>query len=143
MEEQANTTGNEYGVYDMSGALREYVAAINSSPKTYAVKTRGNSMYKALESNPENKKCINVYTNDTTTGTRDFKVGRVSIIGDASEEVYNSTDPEKDRAWRRDVSYYSSINYPFVIRGGIAAGMDFQKSTQDAGIFNQGRGDRW
>ena len=67
MEEQANTTGNEYGVYDMSGALREYVAAINSSPKTYAVKTRGNSMYKALESNPENKKYINVYTNDTTT----------------------------------------------------------------------------
>ncbi len=124
----ASSTGNIYGVYDLSGGAYEYVASFNSA---YSGAYYTDSAY--LDSNGNHfaitggssTKYITVYNNNTSTSYGNFSVGRVSIPGDAIKEVWVSSD----RAWFYDYSHFIYKSNPFFRYGGMYS------SATSAGIF--------
>ena len=89
----SSTTGNVYGIYDMSGGVHEYVMGVygtNGSPAT------GESGFTEF---PESK-YYNLYT--TTSANN-------SNIGDA---LYETSE------WNNDYASFVSSSYPFFPRGG-------------------------
>ena len=89
----SSTTGNVYGIYDMSGGAYEYVMGvygINGSP------TVGSS---GFETFPDSK-YYNLYATTSANNTN---------IGDALYET---------RGWNSDDADFVDSSYPFVIRGG-------------------------
>ena len=78
--ENASTTGNIYGIYDMSGGAYEYVAGI------YTGGTSNDNRSKLWDSN--NTKYVNKYTE--TTGSQSTYYGNVDKYGDAVYEISNS-----------------------------------------------------
>ena len=99
----ASTTGNVYGIYDMSGGAYEYVMGnmVNSSGNFYA----SNS---GFSSAPEIKYYDKYpYSTSTTAGTRGH-------LGDATSEVVVSGNT----GWNSDYAYFVYSNYPWFYRGG-------------------------
>ena len=87
----ASTTGNVYGVYDLSGSAYEYIMGVyglNNFPEL------GNSGFDSFP----NKKYYNLYT-----------VKNNSNIGDALYETSN---------WNRDSNTFVDEHAPFFVRGG-------------------------
>ena len=118
---EASTTGNIYGIYDMSGGSYEYTAAyVNNS----YIKDTGSSYYgygKALiEGTPYTK---DVYVDGTTTGATDSLANNYAAnkgkYGDAVWETSNEdgTSPYTD-SWHRDYSSFPNTAAPFFLRGG-------------------------
>ena len=105
-----STTGNVYGVYDMSGGAWEYVAAYvdngNSSLTSY-----GNSLYKNTDT-----KTKNVYTKASTDNNTNNYNQNASKYGDAVYET--STSGNGSTSWYSDYSNFSSASTPFFGRGG-------------------------
>ena len=96
-----STTGNLYGIYDMSGSVWEYVAAYSSiglNPSTY-----GDS-------------CVsNVPTYCTIYGNNFDDT--ILYKGDA---LYETSDYEfENSAWLLGASYWPDENKPWLIRGGF------------------------
>ena len=126
----SSSTGNLYGIYDLSGGAWEYVASFNKL---------GNSSYVAGDSYgikmTENAKdgsdytsneYVTVYSNatDTNTGTLLYNVGKV---GDATKEAYKGSGSGK---WFGDYTYFANLDHPF-FRRGAAIG-----SNSYAGVFS-------
>lgn len=128
--QNASTTRNIYGIYDMSGGTWErtagYVANENSNLKTYGK----NLSYNEDTLNKESTKYVTVYPHDTlkdNTGvssteqnldnaslancTKDTK-----IYGDAIRET--STSGTGSTSWIYDYSYFFGLYSPYSMRGG-------------------------
>ena len=107
--ENASTTGNVYGIYDMAGGAWEYTAAI------YTGGTSNDNRNKLWE--PSNAKYVDQYTAYNNTK-----------YGDAVYET-SSSGSSTTGSWDATNSYFPNSNYPVFIRGGNANDGSF------AGVF--------
>ena len=116
----ASTTGNIYGIYDMSGGAYEYVMG-NMTDSSGAFYPASSGL-----TQPESK-----YYDSYTYGTSlsDYSRGH---LGDATKEVIaNSGDY---RAWNNDGAIFVTSPDPWFIRGGrYGGGSSFDGSG--AGVF--------
>jgi type II secretory pathway pseudopilin PulG len=118
---QASTTGNVYGIYDMSGCAWEYVAGYvnngNANLSTY-----GNSLYTA------GSQYKDVYTSSGDTMAGNYSAN-ASKVGDAVYETSTSSDSPYTNSWFADYSYMPYSSGPFFVRGG------YYSDTTSAGVF--------
>ena len=128
-----STTGNVYGVYDMSGGAWEYVAAYvnngNGNLTNY-----GSSL---VNGDPKTK---NVYTKASTDSYKNNYQQNKGVYGDAVYET--STSGSGATSWYGDYSNFPYTGWPFFCRGG------FYDYGSYAGVFyfdssdGNGNGDR-
>ena len=115
-----STTGNVYGVYDMSGGAWEYVAAYvnngNGNLTNY-----GSSL---VNGDPKTK---NVYTKASTDSYENNYQQNKGVYGDAVYET--STSGSGTTSWYGDYSNFPFTSYPFFYRGGSC------NSGSSAGVF--------
>ena len=128
--QKASSTGNIYGIYDLSGGKYEYVAAFDKeSSSSYLTNTsHGGKMTaeaKDEEGNYISTKYITAYTNGTSTygGVKVYEVGK---IGDATKEVNVGAGPYN---WFSEYGYFLCSSSPFFSRGGRYRG------GSSAGVF--------
>ena len=100
----ASTTGNIYGIYDMSGGAWEYVMG-NMTDSSGAFYPRSSGL-----SQPDSK-----YYDSYTYGTsrNDYSRGH---LGDATKEVLS--DSSGGYAWNDDYAYFVYSSHPWFLRGG-------------------------
>ena len=123
---RASTTGNVYGVYDMSGGAWERVAAYLDNGDS-ALTTNGNSLYIG------EARTKNVYT----MGSEDTRLANynanISKYGDAiyetSSGTYNSGNDSIQQSWFDDRSDFPNSIYLFFGRGG------WYNYESNAGLF--------
>ena len=125
----ASTTGNQYGIYDMSGGAWEYVMGVQKdSSGNIQVGSSGFS----TSSLPDSK-YYDLYDYQAEDG-----VGYTRYhLGDATREVLKNTSSQGDKAWWSNYSYNIYRSEPWVVRGGNYNGGSL------AGVFNFSRGDGW
>ena len=109
----ASTTGNIYGIYDMSGGAWEYVMGNYYD----TIKNAG------FSSMPEAK----YY--DKYTGTDSESDFTKYHLGDATKETIK-TKSSGQNAWYQDFSYFVRSSYPWVKRGG------YNDGSTGAGVFH-------
>ena len=104
-----STTGNTYGVYDMSGGANERAAAYNNTGSN--VTAYG---WTGLTSRTPSSRYATRYYNETgtATGTAIYQVGK---IGDATKETYLGTG---NYSWYNDHAGFAYDSLPFFQRGG-------------------------
>ncbi|MDD2377349.1 MAG: prepilin-type N-terminal cleavage/methylation domain-containing protein [Bacilli bacterium] len=114
----ASTTGNIYGIYDMSGGAWEYVMGgmYNIDNQTIEISLSG--FDQTVIDSEGMEKYINKYTYGTTKN--DQTAFNRRQLGDATGEV---------RGWYIDRDFFATTNYPWFIRGGC------QNDTTDTGLF--------
>ena len=132
----ASTTGNIYGIYDMSGGAFEYVmgnivskdgttmmsgdmTSRNSGYTGILYESGTYTSYTGTYSYPEDK-YIDKYSFGTSNTQR-----IISKLGDAVKEVYNTGNS----GWYRDGSYLARYNRPWFDRGG------HHETSSTAGVF--------
>ena len=111
----ASTTGNIYGVYDLSGGTAEYTAvwnslSSNSNLTKYGIAIDG-TVYFSKEGSSDRTKTA--YSN----GTYEFdeeKIREVCRIGDGAEEIVISAND----SWFNDNCLCFNVSSPFLTRGG-------------------------
>ena len=122
----ASTTGNLYGVYDMSGGNYEYTAGFFSTHEN--IKKYGNELYKETKGNFVSTKYVTVYKGEKASITECYDLWE-DIYGDAIYETSRRTGYY--RAWQSsnmDADY--SKDEPFFIRGGTSS------DKEQASIFS-------
>lgn len=124
----ASSTGNIYGVYDVSGGAWEYVASYLANGNS-GISSYGNSMY--TSPNLRNKQ---VYTSTISNGgsarAADYALCSENVYGDAVCEV--SADYMGNYGWYSDYSYFPGGSSIFFGRGGS------YYDSSSAGMFNFG-----
>ena len=122
--QQASTTGNITGIYDMSGGASEYVAAYlnNGSDR---LTTYGLNLINAED---KYKNVYNVGSEDLGSKNYAVAIPNSGYYGDAIWEISNSGGASTS-AWYSDRSYFPTKDSPFFYRGG---GIGW---TTDSGIF--------
>ena len=107
----ASSTGNIYGIYDLSGGAYEYVMGNMSSGSgsyTYNAKSAGsNFSYSASTA-----KYIDTYAYGTTY--KDQTAYNRARLGDATGEVV----ARSNYAWNNDYAYFVYSSSPWFLRGG-------------------------
>ena len=104
-----STTGNVWGVYDMSGGAYEFVAAYVDN---------GNGILASYGSSLVNgeAKTKNVYSQTgTDSDTNNYNTNK-GVYGDAVYET--STSGSGITSWYSDYSGFPNTSYPFFVRGG-------------------------
>ena len=121
--QKASSTGNIYGIYDLSGGCYEYVAAYDN--KGGSELSYGNTF---ASKDGKSTKYATAYTNGTYTnlGEKIYEIGKT---GDATKEVYLGSS---SRNWNDDYSYILYSSAPFFTRG---SGYD---GGSGAGVFYSG-----
>ena len=127
----ASTTGNQYGIYDMSGGAWEYVMGVQKD--TSGNVQTGSSGF-STSSLPDSK-YYDLYDYQAVDG-----IGYTRYhLGDATREVLKITSSQGGNAWWRDFSYNIHNSLPWIDRGGG------NSNGWNAGIFyfarNSGCGD--
>ena len=121
-----STTANIYGVYDMSGGLREDVMGnMSRTYNTYTYYASDGGEY--FTYGAETAKYIDTYAKDSGVAGRDYKRSR---LGDATSEVIIDGDSSFKDAWNNDGTNELRYNYSWISRGGQLW------SNESAGIFN-------
>ncbi len=134
---QASTTGNIYGVYDMSGGTWERVAAYINNGDDNLIANGGDLVASGMTS-----KYRNVYTAYDSNGNITIISGKESqqksyeksapVNGKYGEAIYetsaNSTSPWRS-SWYSDCSGFPNTSGPFFIRGSGYS------DTSNAGLF--------
>ena len=125
----ASTTGNQYGIYDMSGGAWEYVMGVQKdSSGNVQVGYSGFS----TSSLPDSK-YYDLYDYQAEDG-----VGYTRYhLGDATREVLKNTSSQGGNAWWSDYSYNIYSSNPWVDRGG-----DYDNGSS-AGVFYFNRNSGW
>ena len=120
---KASTTGNVYGIYDMSGGANEYAASFDKlGSNTYVVgSSYGLNMTQEAKDSSGNyvsTKYITAYSNGTSTdyGTSIYTIGKT---GDSTKEAYIGSG---STGWFSDSSYFVHSSNAFFIRGGTCIG---------------------
>ena len=120
--QKASSTGNIYGVYDLSGGAWEHIAAFDA---------KGNERYldygSEFTQERKSSKYATAYINGTTTYNGDI-VYSVGKTGDATKEVFDGNNLN----WFNDEQHILYVDNPFFVRGGA------YERTTGAGIFNSG-----
>ena len=135
----ASTTGNVYGVYDMSGGTWEYVMGnVSSTADTYTFNSYKAGFVISWYNDYGNQKYVNTYgiissVNDSYT-QKAYNAGR---LGDATGEVVLSTGGSG--GWYNDYAFFPYSSDPWFDRGG-----DYDVGS-NAGVFNfnVGNGDAY
>jgi hypothetical protein len=105
---KASTTGNIYGIYDMSGGSYEYLAAYVNNANDYL--GQGSSIIDAASQYKD------VYTVGTTDDQASNYALSINFKGDAIYETsysYSGTN-----SWYGDYSYITYTTFPWFLRGG-------------------------
>ena len=125
----ASTTGNQYGIYDMSGGAWEYVMGVQKDADgNVQVGSSGFS----TSSLPDSK-YYDLYDYQAEDG-----VGYTRYhLGDATREVLKNTSSQGGNAWWSDYSYNIYSSAPWVVRGG-----DYNNGSH-AGVVFFNRNDGW
>ena len=128
----ASTTGNVYGVYDMSGGAWEYVMGnMSSTADTYTFYGNESGFASSWYNDYSNQKYVNTYANGTTGSDQSaYNRGR---LGDATGEVVLSTGGKG--GWYNDIAYFPYYGDSWFIRGG------YYGYGSSAGVFGFGNGD--
>ena len=128
----ASTTGNVYGVYDMSGGAWEYVMGnMSSTADTYTFYNSRAGFASSWYNDYSNQKYVNTYANGTTSDDQSaYNRGR---LGDATGEVVLSTGGKG--GWYNDIAYFPYYGDSWFIRGG------YYGYGSSAGVFGFGNGD--
>ena len=129
----ASTTGNIYGIYDMSGGAHEYVAS-------YVDNGNGNlTYYGANMVNLSNIRNKQVYASTVNDGSYSQEAD-YNLLAPSSNNIYGDAVYETsishggNGSWCSDSSYFPNSNNPFFVRGG------YYYSTSSAGVFCFGYG---
>ena len=138
----ASTTGNVYGVYDMSGGAYEYVMGnMSSTADTYTFYSRSAGFASSWYNDYSNQKYVNTYANGTTGSDQSaYNRGR---LGDATGEVVLSTGGTG--GWYNDYAYFPYSSYPWFVRGGnysngsIAGVLGFNNNNGNANSYYSAR----
>ena len=112
---KASTTGNVYGIYDMSGGAYEYVLGASSKDGEIVPGLSGYTSSEKIDN-------INLYKN--TDLSTDLSISK---LGDGIREVKNGSF-----SWNEDYNNVANSKWPWFIRGGSA------KDSSIAGIFASG-----
>ena len=104
----ASTTGNIYGIYDMSGGAAEFTAAWNNKSTDSALTKNGRGYF---VTNGTSDRTKTAYTNDWYTNC-DQLCQNVCRIGDGIKETWVSDS----RLWFYEHSIYPYDGGPFSIR---------------------------
>ena len=107
---KASTTGNVYGVYDMSGGAWEYVAAYVNNGNTNLTK------YGASLVNSSDAKTKNVYSKASSDNAANNYSQNAGVYGDAVYET--STSGNGTTSWYSDYSGFPYTGNSFFLRGG-------------------------
>ena len=122
----ASTTGNVYGVYDMSGGAFDYVMGnMSSTADTYTFYSRAAGFASSWYNDYSNQKYVNTYANGTTD--KDQSAYNRGRLGDATGEVVLSTGGKG--GWYNDSACFSYSSNPWFLRGG------FYNLGSGAGVF--------
>jgi len=105
--QKQSTTGNTYGIYDMSGGAYEYTAAWNTNTSSYI--SYGSTF--ATTGGASTKYATAYHGTSNNYGTDIYTVCKT---GDATKEVYVSGAT----GWFNDYSYFVYSSLPFFERGG-------------------------
>ena len=128
----ASTTGNVYGVYDMSGGAYEYVMGnMSSTTKTYTFYPSSSGFASSWYTS--NQKYVNTYANVSSSRYSMAQKGyNAARLGDATGEVTESIvlTQENGIGWYDDYAYFPYSKYSWFHRGG------YNSRTSYAGIFN-------
>ncbi len=152
---KASSTGNMYGVYDLSGGIYEKTSSyiinqnqnlkINGSSMCYdkdrlrMVSTKYTMAY-LVDSRVDNVGITGEIENLNTASEENWKKNQL-IYGNAIQETSNGkTGPN---AWREDSAYYPSLNFPFLVRGGFLwngpnAGLFYYYRNNGDSLYNNG-----
>jgi prepilin-type N-terminal cleavage/methylation domain-containing protein len=117
---QASTTGNIYGIYDMSGGAMEYVMAAQYNSDNETIGLPFTDFTSEIVDNANFSKYIDKYNYDVNSET-DFSRG---LLGDATKET---------SGWNGDYTYFFNIGVNWLSRGG------YYTSGAPAGIFGFNR----
>ena len=122
----ASTTGNIYGVYDLSGGAYEYTAGWDTLSSISYISNYGKAIDGTIyfSTNGESDRTKTAYSN----GTNEYdgeKIKEVCRTGDGIKETWTSGD----RSWFNDYSNCVSSYSPFSVRGG------YYSSGVGAGVF--------
>ena len=123
---KASTTGNIYGVYDLSGGAREYTAnwdtlSSSSNIASYGKAVDGTVYFSTGGSSDRTK---TAYSNGASTSSGE-KVKTVCRSGDGIKETWISSN----LSWFNDSSDFVYSSYPFSLRGGT------YRYEDGAGVF--------
>ena len=126
----ASTTGNIYGVYDLSGGAWEYTAGWDTLSSSSFITSHGKAIDGTVyfSTNGESDRTKTAYRN----GTYDYdgeKIKEVCRTGDGIKETWISVSD----SWFNDYSYCVASYLPFSVRGGVydledAAGVFYSHS---------------
>ena len=133
--QQASTTGNVTGVYDMSGGTSEYVAAYVNNANS-VLTSNGK---KLIDADNRYKDVYRVTTDNKTTNYNNTQpsIGLSQLTsttghyGDAIWETSSGTSDSSNvsNSWYSDYSNMPYTSTPFFLRGGL------NSNASDAGIF--------
>lgn len=130
--EKASTTGNVYGVYDMSGGAWEYVTGILGNYKSMD----GN--YNFNDSTTFPNKYFDWYTGNSDDGNINYNLNATKY-GDAVYETSNH-GLSVTGSWETSCSYFPNSASPVFVRGGHATGGKsigvFAFNWTNGGAFN-------
>ena len=117
---KASTTGNVYGVYDMSGGAWEYVAVFNNTDTNSRFSSYG---WSGLTTESSSDKYATKYYNTATTGSGNARIYTYGKIGDATKEVnkggaYALDNTDYYTNWFSDYPNLCFASGPFAKRGG-------------------------
>ena len=121
----ASTTGNVYGVYDMSGGAYEYVMGnMSSTTDSYTFYSSSAGFASSWYSNYSNQKYLNIYANYSASGSTQASYNRARL-GDATGEVVLSSGS----GWYSDSAYFPYSTDSWFLRGGTCG------YRSSAGVF--------
>ena len=123
----SSTTGNVYGVYDMSGGANEYVMGNESSTAdSYTFYPSSSGFTSNWYNNYSNQKYVNTYANVSSFSYSITQTGyNAARLGDATGEVVSSSGS----GWYSDYAYFPDSSYSWFFRGG-----DYYNSSY-VGVF--------
>lgn len=137
-----STTGNVYGIYDMSGGAYERTSFFNNTDsKGFFLKYSGWTTATGLTTSSNSTKYATKYNNPTNSTTGNKVIYAYGKVGDATKEVntggaYSETTTTISKNWFSDDCWVGSSSVPFLNRGnGCAAGSHggVFSSSYDAG----------
>lgn len=130
---KASTTGNVYGVYDMSGGAWEYVAVFNNTDTNNYEASYGSSFASTAGSSDN---YATKYNNTTSSYRGNSVICKYGKVGDATKEVnkggaYALTSKTYCTNWFSDCPNLCDASSPFVGRGGFYS----NENEANAGVF--------
>jgi len=122
-----STTGNVYGVYDMSGGVWERVSAYINNGNENLLKYGKNILEDGIPEKSSKYKTVYNFDNNNDANESNYNLANNKIIkGDAIFETSNGIG---SKSWFEDYSSFMFLNAPWLHRGGTYS------NTTGAGTF--------